>query len=200
MTAAGTGSRPGGQTGRRAPTVGHPRRGGRSTLAFASVGLVLAGCSLQVTKHGVSGNAFGHSFSGASGALPTGFPSDVPVPDHSRVLAGGGTGNTWDVSFAATGSTTSATASYQSKFRSAGYTVSNAASGSSPIPGGTGSNPSATSTTVTVAGSVFTAKNAHWTVEVVSGSTTSSTGGTLKPGEFAINITVLPTSSSTPST
>jgi hypothetical protein len=169
-----------------------PRRARRWSLAVASVGLVLAGCGLHVTKHGVSGNAFGHSFSGATGALPAGFPSDVPLPDHSRVMVGGGTGNDWNVTFAATGA-----AAYQAKVQAAGYTLSNVQAGSAPVTPGSGSN--ATSTTVTVTGSVFTAKNAQWTMGVASGSTTAPGATGLKAGEFAVNITVVP-SSATPTT
>jgi hypothetical protein len=76
-----------------------PRQARHWLLALASGVLVLSGCSLHVTKHGVSGNAFGHNFSGATGELPAGFPTNVPLPDHSRVLAGGGTNNAWDVAF-----------------------------------------------------------------------------------------------------
>jgi hypothetical protein len=182
---------------RRGPGGLRPRRGRHWALALASGLLVLSGCSLHVTKHGVSGNAFGHSFSGATGALPAGFPSDVPTPDHSRVLGGGGTNNTWDVAFAVTGSAASETSAYQAKVQSAGYTISNVQTGSSPIAGGTGANSSPT--TISAAGSVFTAKNAQWTMQVVSAAT-SSQGTGLRPGEFAINITVVPASSTTSST
>jgi hypothetical protein len=169
-----------------------PRRARRWSLAVASVGLVLAGCGLHVTKHGMSGNAFGHSFSGATGALPAGFPSAVPLPDHSRVMVGGGTGNDWNVTFAVAGPAATGAAAYQAKVQAAGYTVSNLQAGSAPVTPGSGSN--ATSTTVTVTGSVFTAKNAQWTMEVASGSTTSPGATGLKAGEFAINITLVPTS------
>jgi hypothetical protein len=183
--------------GRRGPGGLHPRRSRHWLLALASGVLVLSGCSLHVTKHGVSGNAFGHSFSGATGALPAGFPSNVPVPDHSRVLAGAGTNNAWDVAFAVTGSEASGTSAYQAKVQSAGYAISNVQTGSSPNAGGTGANSSPT--TVSAAGSVFTAKNAQWTMQVVSAAT-SSQGTGLKPGEFAINITVVAASSTTSST
>jgi hypothetical protein len=166
-------------------------------LPLVAAGLTLSACSLHISKHGVSGNLFGHSFSGASGQLPSGFPSDVPVPDNSRVLLGGGTDNDWDVGFAVTGSLTSGTTAYQSKMQSAGYTISNVQSGSTPDTGA--SNPSP-STTVTLTGSTFTAKNSQWTVEVVSGTTSSAKSGPLKAGEFAINITVVPVTSSPPST
>jgi hypothetical protein len=157
--------------------------------------LLLSACSLHVSKSGVSGNVFGHNFSVAKGALPSGFPSSVPVPDNSRVLYGGGTDNNWDVGFAVTGAVTSGTAAYQSKFEAAGYTISNVQSGTTPV---TGAPSSGTSTTLTLTGSTFTAKDAQWTVEVVSG-TTSSKGGPLKAGEFAINITVVPPSETTTS-
>jgi hypothetical protein len=180
----------------RGPFGARPHRSWRGALALATGVLVLSGCSLHVTKHGMSGNAFGHSFSGATGALPAGFPSNVPVPDHARVLAGGGTGNNWDVAFAVTGSQMSGTTAYQTKVQSAGYAISNVQTGSSPSTGGTGSSSSSASTTITVTGSVFTAHNAQWTMEVESAAS-SSKGNGLKPGEFAINITVLPASSAT---
>ena len=164
---------------------------------MVAAGLALSACGLHVSKHGVSGNVFGHHFSAASGQLPSGFPSGVPVPDASRVLGGGGADNRWDVGFAVTGSITSGTAAYEAKFRSAGYTVSNIQSGSTPDTGAPSGSPS---TTITLTGSVFTAKDSQWTVQVESGSTSSVSNGPLKSGEFAINITVVPASSTTPST
>lgn len=175
-----------------------PVRRRRTVLATATMGaaaaLVLGACSLHITPHGVSGNILGHSFSGATGALPAGFPSDVPVPDNSRVLAGGGTSNDWDVAFAVKGTVTSGTSAYASKLRSAGYSVSNVQSGSAETPTSAASGSNSTQTTVTLSGSTFTAKNATWAVEVASGTTSASTNGTLKPGEFALNITVVPAS------
>lgn len=161
-------------------------------LSLAAAGLALSACGLHVSKHGVSGSLFGHSFSAASGQLPTGFPSSVPVPDASRVLGGGGADSQWDVGFAVTGSITTGTAAYRAKFQSAGYVISNVQSGSTP---GTGSSSGSPSTTITLTGSVFTAKDGQWTVEVESGSTSSVSNGVLKAGEFAINITVLPAAS-----
>src|ERR1700693_4316810 len=116
---------------------GGPSRGAtaRWLLALAAVGLTVSACGLHVSKHGVSGNLFGHSFSAASGQLPAGFPSSVPVPDNSRVLIGGGTNDHWDVGFAVTGSLTPGTTAYQDKFQSAGYTLSNIQSGTTPATG-----------------------------------------------------------------
>ncbi len=176
-----------------APTARRPgARGAAAVLAVAAA--VLAACSLHVTNHGISGNILGHSFSGATGALPTGFPSDVPVPDNSRVLAGGGAQNNWDVAFAVKGTVSAGTAAYQSKLRSAGYTVSNVQSGSADTPTSAASGAKSTQTTITVSGSTFTAKDAKWTVQVASGTTSANTNGEIKPGEFALNITVVPTS------
>ena len=165
-------------------------------FALVAAGLLLSACGLHVSKHGVSGNVFGHSFSAASGQLPAGFPTSVPVPDASRVIGGGGADNRWDVAFAVTGSTAAGTSAYQAKFQSAGYTLSNVQSGSTPVSGPSGSPP----TTVTLTGSVFTAKDAQWTVEVESGTASSAKISALKAGEFAMNITVVPTSSSPPPT
>ena len=174
------------------PSRSHRRHLARWCLPLLASGLVLSACSLHVSKHGISGNVFGHSFSGASGQLPTGFPSDVPVPDHSRVLVGGGTDNDWDVGFAVTGSLSAGTTAYQDKLQSAGYAISNVETGSTTVT----SNTAVQQTNL--AGSVFTAKNAQWTVQVESGSTSSAKGSPLKPGEFAINITVVPASSTAP--
>ncbi len=156
---------------------------------------VAGGCGLHISKNGVSGNILGHHFSGSTGSLPAGFPSSVPAPDSSRVLGGGGVGNDWDVAFAVTGDLTSGTTGYQNKLSAAGYAISNVQSGSGTVPTSTGAS---TGTTVSVSGSVFTAKSATWTIEVASGTTSSK--GVLKPGEFAINVTVVPTSSVTSST
>jgi hypothetical protein len=157
--------------------------------------LALAACSLHISKHGISGNILGHNFSGATGALPAGFPSDVPLPDNSRVLVGGGTSDNWDVAFAVKGSVASGTTAYQSKLRSAGYTVSSLQSGSADTPSSSASGSRSTQTTVSLSGSTFTARDAKWKVEVASGTTTASTNGQIKAGEFALNITVVPASS-----
>jgi hypothetical protein len=171
----------------------------RWTLALASVGLVLSGCSLHVSKHGASGSIFGHSFSGANGELPSGFPSNVPVPSDSRVLIGGGADNNWDAVFAVTGSITAGTAAYQAKLQSAGYSITNVHAGTTPVTGPPVSNSNSPSTTVTLTGSIFTAANAQWTVQVESASTSSSGTG-LRAGEFAINMTIVPASTSTSAT
>ena len=165
----------------------------RWCISLVATVLMLSSCSLHISKHGISGTAFGHSFSGASGQLPAGFPSDVPVPDQSRVLVGGGTDNNWDVGFAVTGSLASGTTAYQGKLQSAGYTISNVETGSTTVTSNT-----AVPQNTNLAGSVFTAKNAQWTVQVESGSTSSTKGSPLKSGEFAINITVVPASSTAP--
>jgi hypothetical protein len=185
--------------GVRSPARWPPAAAAVSLAVAVSVGLVASGCSLHVSKHQVSGNLFGHSFSGANGSLPTGFPADVPVPDNSRVLIGGGTDNHWDVAFAVTGSIAPGTAAYESKLRSSGYVITNVKAGSSPVTDGSASNAGSPSTTVTVTGSIFTADNAKWTVQVESASTTSAGNG-LRAGEFAVNITVVPTSSAPPGT
>jgi hypothetical protein len=177
------------------------RAGSAMAVVVAVAGLALAACGLHVSKHGISGNILGHSFSGAEGALPAGFPANVPAPDGSRVLAGGGTNNTWDVAFAVTGPLTSGTSAYETKLRSAGYTISNIHAGSTPVTAVTHAGSSSPSTTIAVAGTEFTAADSSWTIQVVSGTTTSSTGGGVKAGEFAINITVVPhPSNTTPST
>ncbi len=175
-----------------------PARRWRVAGAALAAGLMLSACSLHVSKHGISGNVFGHKFSGASGQLPAGFPSDVPVPDNSRVLDGGGADNDWDVAFAVTGTLAAGTTAYQAKFQSAGYTVTNIQSESTPDTGAANPSPS---TTITLSGSVFSATNSQWKVEVESGSTSSAKNGPLKAGEFAVNITVVPApSTSTPTT
>jgi hypothetical protein len=147
-----------------------------------------------VSKNGVSGNVFGHSFSGAKGALPSGFPSGIPTPDDSRVLGGGGADNHWDVGFAVTGSQAAGSAAYQAKFQSAGYTISNVETGSTTV-----TSNSTVHQNTNLTGSVFTAKNSQWAVEAASGSTSSIKGSPLKSGEFAMNITVVPISETTTS-
>ena len=166
-----------------------------STVAVVVAGLALAGCGIHVSKHGVSGNILGHSFSGESGSLPAGFPSGIPAPGHSRVLGGGGVDDRWDAAYAVTGNVTAGMTAYEGEFRTSGFTVTDAENGTTPITSTAGATGSSTSTTVTVDGSVFTARDAQWTVEVVGGSTTAPTTGTLKSGEFAINVTVVATSS-----
>ncbi len=186
-----------GDVDQRRTAVRSPRRW---LVALAVPALALSACSLHVSKNGVSGNILGHRFSAARGTLPSGFPSAVPVPAHSRVLAGGGTSDRWDVAFAVKGDLTAGTTAYRDQFTAAGFTVTDVQSGSTPVTGSTGANSGATTTTVTLSGSTFRAADAQWTVEVASGSTTSSTDGTLRAGEFAVNITVVPTSSTTTTT
>lgn len=173
----------------RAGTTGTMRSG--PVVAVVVAGVALSACSLHVSKHGISGNILGHGFSGAEGALPAGFPNNVPVPDSSRVLAGGGTNNAWDVAFAVTGPVASGTSGYETKLRSAGYAITNIRSGSTPVTAATNAGSGSTSTTITVAGTEFTATDSSWTIQVASGTTTSPTGGGLTAGEFAINITVM---------
>lgn len=181
------------ETTGRAPAGRHGAP--RVAAALVAAALALAACSLHISKHGISGNILGHNFSGATGALPAGFPSDVPLPDNSRVLVGGGTSDNWDVAFAVKGSVASGTTAYQSKLRSAGYTVSSLQSGSADTPSSSASGSRSTQTTVSLSGSTFTARDAKWKVEVASGTTTASTNGQIKAGEFALNITVVPASS-----
>jgi len=172
-----------------------PRRRIRHwTATLVAAGVVLSGCSLHISKHGVSGNILGHSFSGASGALPAGFPTDVPQPASSRVLAGGGTDGRWDVAFAVTGTISSGTMAYHDELAAAGYGVSDVQTGSAPDVGSSGRQSDAPSTTVTITAYTFDAKGARWNIKVEAGTSTSSTAG-LKSGEFPLNITVVPTSS-----
>jgi hypothetical protein len=163
------------------------RRGFR-VAAFAPI-LVLGACSLHVSKHGVSGSILGHSFAAKSGTLPTGFPTTVPQPDGARVLGGAGATNRWDAAFAVTGSVAAGAASYEAKFRSAGYAVTDVHPGLSPV---TGSTAAASATTVTATGASFTATGQGWKVEALLGSATGSTDGQLRSREYAVNITVVP--------
>ncbi len=168
--------------------------GGRRSVVLvaclATVALSLAACGIHVTKNGISGNILGHSFSGSRGSLPAGWPSSITMPDNYRVIAAGGTDNRWDAVLGVTGSFSSGTAAYQSKLQSAGYTISNVQTGS--LPTGSSGAGSSTGSTVNATSSVFTAKNAQWTLEVITGTTSASTDGDLKPGEFAVNITAAP--------
>jgi hypothetical protein len=170
------------------------RRTSARTIVLAIVALTLTACGLHVSKNGISGSIAGHNFSASQGALPAGFPSAIPVPDRSRVLGGGGSDSRWDVAFAGTGDVTTGATAYQAKFRSAGYSVTNVETGSTATPSTSGGS---TSSTVTLTGSVFTATDPQWTVEVELGTTSSPTVGKLKAGEYAVNITAVPTSSTT---
>jgi hypothetical protein len=169
----------------------------------------LSACSLHVTKNGVSGNLFGHKFSAAEHQLPAGFPSDIPTPANSQVLAGGGVtdagGTGWDVAFAATGDVASGSTAYQAKFQSAGYTISQvqapgSTSVTAPTTAGTQAGSSATSTTVTLQGASFVATSPTWQVTVLLGSSSSAVSSELKAGQYGINITAVPTSSTTTTT
>jgi hypothetical protein len=174
---------------------------GRSRWALSAAlasALVLTGCGLSVSKNGLSGKAFGHSFSAAKGQLPSGFPKAVPSPADSRVLVGGGADSRFDVAYAVKGTVDVGTAAYQSTLQSAGFAISNVQNGSTHVtePVSAGS----TSTTVTLTGSTFAAKDGQWTVEVASGTSSSIKGVGLKAGEFALNVTVEPATSGTTTT
>ncbi len=178
----------------------------RPTVALAlavTAGLALSACSLHVSKNGVSGNVFGHSFSASQHQLPAGFPSSIPTPGDSQVLVGGGLssaqGTGWDVAFAVNGTVAAGSNAYQAKFRDAGYSVTDVQL-SDPttvtVPQSSGS----TSTTVTLTGSSFTATDATWKVQVLMGSSSSAVSSQLKPGQFGVNITAVPTPSTTTTT
>jgi len=167
--------------------------------------LTLSACSLHISKNGVSGNFFGHSFSAEEHQLPQGFPSAVPIPANSRVLLGGGTsggGTTgYDVGFAVHAPLASGVAAYQQQFRSAGYTISDVHAGTTSLsPSTTAGSNNNTTTTLTLTGSSFTATNPQWTVGVLAGTSSSVVSDVLKPGEFGLNITVVPTSEVTTTT
>jgi hypothetical protein len=171
-----------------------------TALTVTVVAVMLSACGIHISKNGISGNILGHKFSAASHSLPAGFPSEVPLPDNSKVLGGGGvsdsSGTVYDAAFAVSGTVGPATSAYEAKFRSAGYTLSNVHA-PSPISNGsstTGSGSNSTSTTVTVTGGTFTANNGSWTVGVLTGSSSSAVGSELKAGQVGMNITVTPTS------
>jgi hypothetical protein len=154
-------------------------KAGRWALPAALVATAL-GLSACSSGHSVTGSANGQNFAASTGQLPSGFPSGVPTPSNSRVLGGGGSANNWDVAFAVTGSVSGATTAYQSKLTSAGYTVSNAQS----------------ATAASAAGAQFTATSSKWSVQVAGGSSPAAvSGGSLKNGEFPLNVTVTPATS-----
>lgn len=175
----------------------------RVALGAAATGLVLSACSLHVTKNGVSGSAFGRHFSASQHQLPAGFPSAVPIPDHSQVLVGGGIstsgGTGWDVVFAVNGTVDGGSTAYQAKFRAAGYRVTDVRSSgvsSTTVPRSSG----VTSTTQTLTGASFIATDATWKVTVLLGSSSSAEDSQLKAGQFAVNVTASPTPSTTTTT
>lgn len=151
-------------------------------MVAAAVALSACGSS----GNSVTGSVNGHNYSASAGQLPSGFPSDVPTPDNSRVLGGGGSGNNWDVAFAVTGKVVAGTTAYRSKLSSAGYTVT-------PVQAG-----AASSAAGAAAGATFSATNSKWSIQVAGGTTSSAASeGTLKSGEFALNVTVTPNSGGT---
>ena len=188
-------------------------RGSRARSRVAVVaavlvaGLGLSACGLHVSKNGVSGNILGHKFSAAEHQLPAGFPSDIPTPTGATVLGGGGVsdanGGGWDAAFALTGTVAAGSTAYQKQFTDAGYTVtdvqtSGPTSVTAPTTASTGAG--ATSTTVTLDGASFKATNSTWTVQVLLGSSSSAVGSELKAGQYGVNITAVPTSSTTTTT
>jgi hypothetical protein len=173
---------------------GLPRRAA-GLLGLTVVAVGLTACGVHISKNGISGSIDGHQFSAAVKGLPAGFPGDVPLPGGARTLGGAGTNGGYDAAFAVPGVVGAGTQAYESKFRSAGYSVTDIGSPSTTELSGSGQN--ATSTTVTLTGASFTAKNASWTVQVEMGSSSSAVGSELKAGEFGINITVVPAPTTT---
>ncbi|MHB8506918.1 MAG: hypothetical protein ACYDEN_14570 [Acidimicrobiales bacterium] len=173
--------------------VRSPGRRATTVLCLGAVGVLGAACSIHISKNGISGNIAGHSFSAVAHALPSGFPTAVPVPDGSRVIGGAGTNGDFDAVFGVPGTVTAGAAAYESKFRSAGFTVTVTNGPSTTQVTGSGQN--STSTTVTFTGATFTAKNGSWTVQVEMGSSSSAVSSQLKAGEIGVNITVVPTTS-----
>jgi hypothetical protein len=172
-------------------------------VTVAACALTLSACSLHIGKKGFSGDILGHKISGAEGQLPAGFPSDIPTPTGARVLGGGGgsDNNTqaWDAAFAVTTGVAAAQTAYLNQLKAGGYTISNL---QAPETGSTGSLTTAagsgsTSTTITGTAGTFTATNPTWTINVITGKTSSGIGEALKPGETGINITATPTTKTT---
>ncbi len=182
-----------------------PARMGKTVALVAVVActLGLSACSLHISKKGFSGDILGHKISGAEGQLPAGFPSDIPTPIGARVLGGGGgSGNNtqaWDAAFAVSTGVAAAQTNYLNQLKAGGYTISNV---QAPKTGSTGSlttsaGSGATSTTITGTAGTFTATNPTWTINVITGKTSSGIGQALKPGETGINITAIPTAKTT---
>jgi hypothetical protein len=190
--------------------TGHRWRSAATVAAAVAVASVaLSACGLHVSKNGISGNILGHKFSASQHQLPAGFPSDIPTPDNSQVLVGGGasdsSGAGWDVAFAVTGDVTSGSTAYQAKFRNAGYTISQVQSSgptavTSPTTAGSSAGSGNTSTTVTVDGASFVATSPNWQVTVLLGSSSSAVGSELKAGQYGVNITAVPPPSTTTTT
>jgi hypothetical protein len=163
---------------------------GPALIAVAA--LAFAGCSIHISKNGISGNVLGHKFSAEKGVLPAGFPSEVPSPSNSTVVYGADLDNNFNVGFGVTGSLNSGTQEYESKLSSAGFKISNVQTASTVASSGSGSGE--TGTTQTLNGDAFTATGSTYTVEVLSGTDTTLTKGLLKAGQFGIDITVVPNS------
>jgi hypothetical protein len=164
-------------------------------LCLGAVGVLSSACSIHISRNGISGEIGGHKFSAALHGLPAGFPTDVPLPDNARVIGGAGTNRGYDAAFAMPGTVAAGAHAYEAKFQAAGYTVTNIGSPSTTDLSGSGQN--STSTTVTLTGASFTAKNANWMVQVEIGSSSSAVSTELKTGEFGVNITVVSPSSTT---
>ena len=163
-------------------------------------GLALSACSLHIGKNGISGNVFGHRFSAQTHQLPPGFPSAVPVPANSRVVFSGSAGTGYDVAFAVNAPLAAGVAAYQQQLRTAGYTISDVKSGSTALTPSSTQGSGHTTTTITLTGSSFTATSPQWTVEVLAGTSSTVVTDLLKPGEFGLNITVVPSDQTTSTT
>jgi hypothetical protein len=167
-----------------------PGRRAVAGLCIGSVALLTTACGIHISKNGISGDIAGHKFAAALHGLPSGFPTDVPSPDNARVIAGASTNGDFDAAFAVPGTMTAGARAYEAKFRSAGYTVTDISSPSTTELSASGQG--STSTTVTLTGATFTAKNGSWVVQVEMGTSSSAVGSELKTGEFGVNIAVAP--------
>lgn len=170
--------------------------GWRSALVgLGASGILVSACGIHISKNGISGDIAGHHFSAALHGLPSGFPTDVPLPDSARVIGGAGTNGGYDAIFAVPGTVSTGAQAYEAKFQSAGFTVSNISSPATTELSGSAQN--ATSTTMTLTAASFTAQNGAWTVQVEIGSSSSAVSTDLRAGEFGVNITVVPATSTT---
>ncbi len=123
-------------------------RGTAVALCLGAVSIFFTACSIHISKNGISGNIAGHSFSATAHALPSGFPTDVPLPDNARVIGGAGTNGGYDAVFAVPGTVTDGVHAYESKFQSSGYTVTNITAPATTVVPASGRNSSSTTVTL----------------------------------------------------
>ncbi len=163
--------------------------GGGTTITTPQGNVHISGSPGSGGTYTIKGPHGSGQISASTSQLPSGFPSDVPLPDGYKLLGSYGTtqaaSSGWEVYLGVKGPPSAATASYRQKLTSAGFNITQQASSTAGLGAGSAS-------------SVVVASNGHWSVEatVVAGTSASSSSASLPSGYVTMTLLVDSSSSS----